>query len=90
MKKKISVREQKAIVKSLQPISSVEFNTNNAWGFGGGIGYESIYSNGSVSRYGTAYFRHLPSEKFERFWTDKTKKHEISKEEFIKAFQQNV
>jgi hypothetical protein len=60
--------------------SSIEFNTNNAWGFGGGIGY--------VRRYGTAFFRHLPPKKFERFWT--ADKKEIDRHEFIDSFQVTV
>jgi len=39
------------------------FNTNNAWGFGGGIGL--IWRDENIQiKIGTAYFRHLPPKSF--------------------------
>lgn len=39
------------------------YNTNNAWGFGGGIG--DRYTKGeAVVKIGTAYFRHHPPSKY--------------------------
>ena len=35
----------------MNEISRTNFNTNNAWGFGGGIGTEITYDNGIVKRY---------------------------------------
>ena len=40
-------------------VSREEFNTNNAWGFGGGIGTEYTFPDGSKLRVGTACYRHL-------------------------------
>ena len=49
-------------------ISVAKFNTNNAWGFGGGIGKVTTYSNGYEMRKGRAFYRHLPSERFARYY----------------------
>jgi len=49
-------------------VSKEPFNTNNAWGFGGGIGTVTTYSNGYRMRKGTAMFRHLPNESFCRYF----------------------
>lgn len=49
-------------------ISAEKFNTNNGWGFGGGIGTETVYDNDLVNRKGTAHFRHIKSESFDRWF----------------------
>lgn len=51
-------------------IASAPFNTNNAWGFGGGIGTEWTFPDGLRYRQGTAYFRHRASMSFGRFLTN--------------------
>lgn len=48
-------------------IEVTDFNTNNAWGFGGGIGKLVKIGEWSV-KYGTAYFRHINAEKFVRYF----------------------
>ena len=48
-----------------------KFNTNNAWGFGGGIGTHTTFENGYSIRKGTAHFRHLKSERFCHYRNDK-------------------
>lgn len=50
-------------------VVGVPFNTNNAWGFGGGFGIEHTFPNGYKCREGTACYRHLRSEKFRTFIT---------------------
>lgn len=47
---------------------SEKFNTNNNWGFGGGVGVARSYSNGYRSRCGTSSYRHAPPEKFAHYW----------------------
>lgn len=49
------------------PIAGVPFNTNNAWGFGGGIGLSFKFPNGIEYRTGTAYFRHQEPAEFDGF-----------------------
>jgi hypothetical protein len=44
-----------------------KFNTNNAWGFGGGIGVRTDYKSGAYSKKGKAYYRHMPPTKFETY-----------------------
>ena len=66
-------------------ITVTEINTNNAWGFGGMIGKETKYPNGYKSRIGKAYFRHLPSEKVEKYFDKKG--NQITKEQFKKAVE---
>jgi len=40
-----------------------EFNTNNAWGFGGGVG--TSWTRGNIEiRIGKAYYRHAPPNPF--------------------------
>jgi len=52
------VRENADKIESVE-----EYNTNNAWGFGGGIGKQYNLKNSNLFvRIGTAYFRHLPSQ----------------------------
>lgn len=41
-----------------------EFNTNNAWGFGGGYGKVYTFPKDIVIRKGTACYRHAPSHPF--------------------------
>ena len=45
-------------------ISSEEYNTNNAWGFGGGYGTEYTFNNGLKLRDGIACYRHAPSHRY--------------------------
>lgn len=40
------------------------YNTNNAWGFGGGIGLKYIFNKKLSCKIGTAYYRHLDSSKY--------------------------
>lgn len=61
------------------PLSVTEFNTNNAWGFGGGIGKEFKYKKHLSLRKGTAYYRHLPSKNFTTYYY---KDQQIDKKEF--------
>ena len=70
-------------VKGVEPVDVIPFNTNNAWGFGGGIGKVFVYSNGYTIRKGRAYFRHLPPRSFVRYFDADHK--EISKKEFERA-----
>ena len=48
-------------------ISKEDFNTNNAWGFGGGIGVQTNYKSGAYSKKGKACYRHMPSTTFETY-----------------------
>lgn len=57
-----------------------KFNTNNAWGFGGGIGTHTTYENGYSCRKGRAYYRHLKSESFVKYYDADGKR--ISKRQF--------
>lgn len=50
----INMAERKAV-------STEKYNTNNAWGFGGGRGIQYNFSDGSYIKIGIADFRHLPS-----------------------------
>jgi hypothetical protein len=47
-----------------QKATTEEFNTNNAWGFGGGIGTKYTLPDGSYVKIGTAYFRHNDPVKY--------------------------
>lgn len=49
-------------------VSSKPFNTNNAWGFGGSRGFETIYANGLKNRKGSADYRHMPSTSFDNWY----------------------
>lgn len=44
--------------------TKTEFNSNNAWGFGGGIGTRYELPNKYIVKIGTACFRHLTSVKY--------------------------
>lgn len=44
-----------------------KFNTNNGWGFGGGIGTKTIYDNGLIHVKGKAYYRHLGTSKYQKY-----------------------
>ena len=50
-------------------IKQEKFNTNNGWGFGGAIGTITTYSDGCSKREGRVYFRHLPSQKFVKYFS---------------------
>ena len=52
----------------MKVISTEKFNTNNGWGFGGGVGTETVYDNNVVNRKGKAYYRHLPSSNFDNWY----------------------
>lgn len=45
-------------------IKSHAYNTNNGWGFGGGIGREFTFPNNVKLRIGRAYYRHLPPSNY--------------------------
>lgn len=66
-----------------KPIRTEEFNTCNGWGFGGGIGQVDTYPNGYRHRHGTAYFRHLNPEKFNKYYNADGA--EITKANFMEA-----
>lgn len=51
-------------------ISSETFNTNNAWGFGGGSGVSYKFNNGIEIRVGTASYRHAPPTPFVTVYRD--------------------
>jgi hypothetical protein len=53
------------------PSEREDFNTNNAWGFGGGIGVRYTMCEGKVIvRTGRAYYRHAPSTPFTVVYVD--------------------
>lgn len=52
-------------------VSTEEFNTNNAWGFGGAVGTQTNYVSGVYKRTGKAYYRHLPPAAFTTFYNSK-------------------
>ena len=45
-------------------ISKENFNTNNSWGFGGGIGIIYNLKDGYYVKIGKLYYRHLPPVNF--------------------------
>lgn len=51
-------------IAGVEPVSIEEYNTNNAWGFGGSIGIRIYYPNGTVITMGRVCYRHAPSHKF--------------------------
>ena len=53
---------------NLTLIKKEKFNTNNAWGFGGGYGTETTYTNGLVQRKGKACFRHTGTVPFDNWY----------------------
>lgn len=71
-------------IKGVAPVEVQEFNTNNGWGFGGGIGKKYLYPNGYSIRKGRAYYRHLPSHAYTTY-CEPSGRH-ISKEKFEEAF----
>lgn len=62
----MKAQKQEQAPEPVTIVSTVDFNTNNSWGFGGGIGKQTEFSNGLILREGTAYYRHLPKEKFKK------------------------
>ena len=48
-------------------VSQEDFNTNNAWGFGGGYGTQFKYENGFVCRKGNACYRHTGESAFTKW-----------------------
>lgn len=50
----------------MEKIGKQEFNTNNSWGFGGGIYTRTFYDNGVAIDKGYAYYRHLKRSPFKR------------------------
>jgi len=69
-----------ATLTAVEPVEVIPFNTNNDWGFGGGIGKVYVYPNGYTMRKGRAYYRHLPSHSFTYYFNNEHK--EITKKEF--------
>ena len=45
-----------------------DYNTNNDWGFGGGVGKIYTLPNGVVLKVGMACYRHHKSHKYYRVW----------------------
>lgn len=59
-----------------------KYNTNNAWGFGGGYGIKyTLKIQGIEFEYkkGVLCYRHPPNQKYEKFSVNKT---EVTKEQF--------
>lgn len=47
------------------PCTKIEsYNTNNAWGFGGGSGLQYTFNNMLYAKIGSASYRHSPSTKY--------------------------
>lgn len=44
------------------------YNTNNAWGFGGAVGERVEYDNGIGHLRGRSYYRHSPSSPYSRLF----------------------
>jgi len=51
-------------------VKTTDFNTNNAWGFGGGFGKEYTFANGVTIRKGKACFRHTGTTPFIAVYKD--------------------
>ena len=69
-------------MKTLIAIKTKNFNTNNAWGFGGAIGTETTYDNGTICRKGIACYRHAGTSRFERWYKiENGERTEITKKE---------
>ena len=66
-----------------------EFNSNNAWGFGGSIGTRTTYSNGYYRRKGRSCFRHSGTTPFDLFYKPQPNSRQhgerISKESFFEV-----
>lgn len=75
------------LIKSKGFISS-PFNTNNGWGFGGGVG-TSYIKDGVEIRIGKAYYRHLPSHKFITLSLDGKTRVDISEKQLI-TYLENI
>lgn len=60
-------------IKSLA-IKTEPYDTNNSWGFGGGIGTSYKFANGCELRIGTAYYRHLRSHRYCALYNPKGKR----------------
>lgn len=41
-----------------------DFNTNNSWGFCGGIGIDYTFNDKLSAKIGRAFYRHLPSQNY--------------------------
>ena len=61
----IKQRTRTELLKRLKAsgLPTNEYNTNNAWGFGGSDGHEWTLPDGRRIRVGTARFRHIAGEK---------------------------
>jgi len=63
--------------------TKTKYNTNNAWGFGGGIGNDftmTFVTLGTFkARFGKACYRHLHPNSYSRFWINDN---EVTKKEF--------
>mgnify|MGYP003657818151 CR=1 FL=1 len=55
-------------METTQIASAKNFNTNNAWGFGGGYGVQYNFNSGSYLREGKACYRHSPPQKFKDYY----------------------
>ena len=53
--------------RDLTLIDSENYNTNNAWGFGGSVGTYMTYSNMLVIQQGKYCYRHAPSVPFTKY-----------------------
>ena len=60
--------------------STTNFNTNNAWGFGGAIGTETVYANGYKIKTGRYCYRHTGTSSFVNYYNKKGDS--ITKEKF--------
>lgn len=75
------------LIKSKGFISS-PFNTNNSWGFGGGVGISYVKDSVEI-RIGKAYYRHLPSHKFITLSLDGKTRVDISEKQLI-TYLENI
>jgi hypothetical protein len=55
------------------PHNISEFNSNNAWGFGGAFGKSYDFENGLEVRVGTACYRHTGTRKYVAVWHEGAK-----------------
>lgn len=49
-------------------VKTESFNTNNSWGFGGGIGTYTYYDNDFVYKVYKAFYRHSPSTRHKELY----------------------
>lgn len=81
----MTFEEHKAILKRFKKEAAAEeFNTNNAWGFGGGVGTEYTLLD-FCARVGVAYYRHLPPVRFFKYFLADE---EISERDFVSKLKE--